>query len=57
MPRTKSRSSHAASASRKGRSSRSGAKTPSGRGGASSKVRRYLDFIRAILGTSPRNGR
>lgn len=56
MPRTKSRSSHAASASRKGRSSRSGTKSSSARGG-NAKVRRYLDFIRAILGVSPRNGR
>ncbi|HEY6572945.1 MAG TPA: hypothetical protein VI198_06455 [Candidatus Eisenbacteria bacterium] len=57
MPRTKSRSSHAASSSRKGRSSRSGAKSSSARGGENSKVRRYLEFVRAILGSSPRNGR
>ena len=56
MPRTKSRSSNAASSSRKSRSSRSGTKASSTRNG-DSKVRRYLDFIRAILGSSPRNGR
>ena len=56
MPRTKSRSSHTASISRKGRSSRSGSKAQS-RGGDTSKIRRYLDFIRAILGNSPRHGR
>ena len=55
MPRTKSRSSHAAPDSKKSRSGRSGAKAQSARGG--SKVRRYLDFIRAILGATPRNGR
>lgn len=57
MPRTKSRSSHTTSASRKGRSTRSGAKTSSSRGEGNSKVRRYLDLIRAILGNTPRNGR
>ncbi len=56
MPRTKSRTSHAASASRKSRSSRSGGKSSSTRSG-NSKFRRYLDFIRAILGNTPRNGR
>ncbi len=55
MPRTKSRTSHAASASRKGRTSRSGGKSSTRSG--NSKFRRYLDFIRAILGTTPRNGR
>ncbi|HEU4725775.1 MAG TPA: hypothetical protein VFU59_10825 [Candidatus Eisenbacteria bacterium] len=56
MPRTKSRSSHTAASSRKGRSNRSGSKSSSTRND-DTKVRRYLDFIRAILGTSPRNGR
>ena len=53
MPRTKSRSSQSAATARKNRSSRSGSKNSSRAGDA--KVRRYLDFIRAIL--SPRNGR
>ncbi|MEK7316180.1 MAG: hypothetical protein AAB011_08375 [Candidatus Eisenbacteria bacterium] len=55
MPRTKSRTSQAASTARKGRTSRSGGKSSSRSG--TSKVRRYLDFIRAILGNTPRNGR
>ena len=55
MPRTKSRTNAVATA-RKGRSTRTGSKTSSSRSG-DKKVRRYLDFIRAILGNTPRNGR
>ena len=56
MPRTKSRSSHAASASRKGRSGRSNGSRTAVRGEDAAKIRRYLEFLRAIVGSS-RNGR
>lgn len=49
MPRTKSRRSHVA-ASRKSRSSRTTAR-PQRRDEADS-LRRYLDFIRAVLGAT-----
>ena len=56
MPRTKTRNSHSAS-SRKSRSGRSSASRQAVvRGEDAVKIRRYLDFLRAIVGSS-RNGR
>jgi hypothetical protein len=55
MPRTKSRSSHSA-VSRKGRTTRSNGTRRANRSDDGTQIRRYLDFLRAIVGTS-RNGR
>jgi hypothetical protein len=55
MPRAKSRTSHAA-ASRKSRSSRSSSARPNRRE-ENEALRRYLDFVRAVIGVSSRNGR
>jgi hypothetical protein len=56
MPRTKSRSTHAATSSRKSRSGRSNGTRHAGRGEDAMKIRRYIEFLRAIVGSS-RNGR
>jgi len=57
MPRTKSRNSHSAS-SRKSRSGRSNASRQAAvRGEDAMKIRRYLDFLRAITSSPSRNGR
>ncbi|HET9950922.1 MAG TPA: hypothetical protein VFS09_03915 [Candidatus Eisenbacteria bacterium] len=55
MARTKSRSSHSA-VSRKSRSTRSNGTRRANRSEDGTQIRRYLDFIRAIVGPS-RNGR
>ena len=56
MPRTKSRSSHSA-VPRKSRSTRSNGARRANRSEEGNQIRRYLDFLRAIVGGSPRNGR
>jgi hypothetical protein len=55
MPRTKSRSSHSAVSRR--RTSRARGSRTSIRPEEVQKIRRYLDFVRAIVGPAPRNGR
>ena len=55
MPRTKSRSSHSA-VPRKSRSTRSSGARRANRSDDGTQIRRYLDFLRAVVGTS-RNGR
>jgi hypothetical protein len=57
MPRAKSRANHASRSSRKSRSSRSSSGRSAGRPEEPLHVRRYIDFVRAVLGTTPRNGR
>jgi hypothetical protein len=57
MPRTKSRSSNHAPSTRKSRSRRANATRQSPRGEESAKIRRYVDFVRAIVGATSRNGR
>jgi len=56
MPRTKSSSSQSAS-SRKSRTSRSNGSRRATRNEAGSQIRRYLEFLRAVVGGSSRNGR
>jgi len=56
MPRTKSRSSHSA-VSRKSRSTRSTGTRRANRSDDGNQIRRYIEFLRAIVGGSPRNGR
>ena len=56
MPRTKSRSSHSA-VPRKSRSPRSNGTRRANRSDDGNQIRRYLDFLRAVIGSSPRNGR
>jgi len=57
MPRTKSRSLSHSPSTRKSRSGRGNASRPSPRGEESAKIRRYVDFVRAIVGATSRNGR
>lgn len=57
MPRTKSRSGHTSTAARKTRASRSNGTRQAGRSEDATKMRRYLEFVRAIVGGSGRNGR
>jgi hypothetical protein len=56
MPRTKSRTT-SASSSRKSSSSRSNGSRMVGRSEEPSKIRRYLEFVRAIVSGTSRNGR
>ena len=56
MPRTKSRSSHSA-VPRKSRSTRSNGTRRANRSEDGNQIRRYIEFLRAIIGGSPRNGR
>ena len=57
MPRTKSRSGHTSTAARKTRASRANGTRQAGRSEDATKMRRYLEFVRAIVGGSGRNGR
>jgi hypothetical protein len=57
MPRTKSRSGHTSASSRKTRASRGNGTRQATRSDDATKMRRYLDFVRAIVGASGRNGR
>lgn len=57
MPRTKSRTASNASSTRKSRSGRSNSTRQSPRGEESAKIRRYVDFVRAIVSSTSRNGR
>lgn len=57
MPRTKSRSGHSSNAARKARASRGNGTRQASRSEDAIKIRRYLDFVRAIVGNAGRNGR
>jgi hypothetical protein len=57
MPRAKSRANHATRSQRKSRSSRSSSSRPTARAEEPLQVRRYIDFVRAVVGSTSRNGR
>jgi len=57
MSRTKSPSNHAATTSRRTNTTRTTADRTSNRRDDGSRIRRYLEFVRAVVGTSTRHGR
>ena len=57
MPRTNSKSNHAATTPRRMNTTRTTAEQTSNRHEDVSKIRRYLEFVRAVVGTPTRHGR